>query len=153
MSAFETKTVGERIEIEGRRHGAHRSGTVLEVLGAPGREHYLVEWDSGERSVYYPERHEEGRRPVRADKPARKPPAATPAAERPSERLTARPGDRLVIHGHYQGEPERDAEILEVRGPDGGPPFLVRWSDTGRESIVYPGGDAVVEALAAHRRR
>lgn len=59
-------------------------------------------------------------------------------------RLRVRPGDRLVIHGHRLGEPERDAEILAV-GPGGRPPFRVRWSDTGRESIVYPGPDARVE--------
>jgi hypothetical protein len=58
--------------------------------------------------------------------------------------LYARPGDRLVIHGHRLGEPERDAEILEV-GENGGPPFRVRWSDTGRETLVFPGPDASVE--------
>lgn len=62
----------------------------------------------------------------------------------------ARAGDRLVIHGHRLGEPERDAEILSV-GAAGRPPFRVRWSDTGRESIVYPGPDARVEHLE-HRR-
>ncbi len=58
--------------------------------------------------------------------------------------LRASPGDRLVIHGHHQGEPARDAEILEVLGEDGGPPFLVRWED-GHESQFYPGSDAHVE--------
>jgi len=58
--------------------------------------------------------------------------------------LAARPGDRLVIHGHRLGEPERDAEILAV-GAGGAPPFRVRWSDTGREALLYPGSDARVE--------
>jgi len=62
--------------------------------------------------------------------------------------LTARPGDRFVIKGHRVGQPDRDAEILEVRGPDGGPPFLVRWSDDGHVGLVYPGSDATVEHLA-----
>jgi hypothetical protein len=66
--------------------------------------------------------------------------------------LRARPGDRLVIRGHRLGEPVRDGEILEVRGADGGPPFRVRWEDTGAETILFPGTDAYVEQLAPRRR-
>ena len=54
-------------------------------------------------------------------------------------------GDRIVIRGHKVGEHERDGEILEVRGEDGGPPYLVRWSDDGHESLIYPGTDAYVQ--------
>jgi len=67
--------------------------------------------------------------------------------------VKASPGDRLVIHPHHQGEPERDGEILQALGRDGGPPFRVRWEDGGRETILYPGSDAVVEHLARPRRR
>ena len=35
--------------------------------------------------------------------------------------------------------------ILEVRGPEGAPPYLVRFAD-GHESLVYPGGDCEIEA-------
>ncbi|NRQ37542.1 DUF1918 domain-containing protein [Nonomuraea sp. NN258] len=35
-------------------------------------------------------------------------------------------------------------EIVEVRGPDGQPPYIVRFPD-GRESSVYPGPDTVIE--------
>jgi hypothetical protein len=59
--------------------------------------------------------------------------------------LRAEPGDRLVIRGHHQGELERDAEILEVLGEDGAPPFVVRWQDDGHVSRLYPGSDAYVE--------
>ena len=59
--------------------------------------------------------------------------------------LTAAVGDRLVIRGHRVGEPERDAEIIEVRGPDGTPPFVVRWDDDGHESLMFPGTDAYVQ--------
>lgn len=59
--------------------------------------------------------------------------------------LRASPGDRLVIHGHHVGEPERDGEILEVLGEDGAPPYLVRWSDDGHVSRFYPSSDAYVE--------
>jgi Domain of unknown function (DUF1918) len=62
-----------------------------------------------------------------------------------SSNLRASAGDRLVIHGHHTGEPERDAEIVEVLGEDGAPPFLVRWSDDGHVSRFYPSSDAYVE--------
>lgn len=59
--------------------------------------------------------------------------------------MRAQVGDHLVIHGHRVGEPDRDGEILEVRGDDGGPPYRVQWSADGHESIVYPGSDAYVQ--------
>jgi hypothetical protein len=55
-------------------------------------------------------------------------------------------GDRIVIKGHHVGEPDRDAEILEVKGTDGGPPFVVRWSDSGHVTTFFPGGDAEVHS-------
>lgn len=73
------------------------------------------------------------------------PPAAR--ASGPGASARAEPGDRLVIRGHHIGEPDRDAEILEVRGAEGGPPFLVRWEDGGRTSLIYPGSDATVQRL------
>lgn len=80
------------------------------------------------------------------------PPAPPPTAREgrsPDGSPRAEAGDRLVIRGHHLGEPDRDAEILEVRGPDGGPPFLVRWEDGGRVSLIYPGSDAAVQRLRA----
>lgn len=62
--------------------------------------------------------------------------------------LKANPGDALVIIGHRVGEPERDAEILEVKGAEGGPPYLVRWSDDGHVGLVFPGSDARIRPLA-----
>jgi len=59
--------------------------------------------------------------------------------------LRAVEGDRLVVRGYRIGEPERDAEILEVLGSDGAPPYLVRWSDDGRVSRIYPSSDIYVE--------
>lgn len=61
-----------------------------------------------------------------------------------SSGLHAAVGDRLIVHSLHVGEAVRDAEILEVRGADDGPPFLVRWSDTGHEGLVFPGPDAEV---------
>jgi hypothetical protein len=62
--------------------------------------------------------------------------------------MFAQPGDRLVIHGHRVGESDRDAEILEVRHQDGTPPYVVRWSDSGHEALVFPGPDAFVQHFA-----
>lgn len=59
-------------------------------------------------------------------------------------------GDRLVIRSRHLGEPVRDGEILEVQHEDGSPPYRVRWEDTGRESLVYPGPDATVQHFASH---
>jgi hypothetical protein len=57
-------------------------------------------------------------------------------------------GDRLVIKGHREGEHDRDAEILEVHGAEGGPPYFVRWSEDDHVGLVFPGSDAVVERFA-----
>jgi hypothetical protein len=58
--------------------------------------------------------------------------------------MQAKKGDRLHIHGRSVGVADQVAEIIEVRGEHGGPPYLVRYPD-GREKLVYPGPDAVVE--------
>ena len=62
--------------------------------------------------------------------------------------MQARVGDRIVIRGHHVGESIRDGEILDVRGPDGGPPYIVRWEDSGHETLFFPGSDALIEHLA-----
>jgi len=54
-------------------------------------------------------------------------------------------GDKIVIRGHHVGEADRDAVILDVEGPDGAPPYRVRWSDDGHEGVFFPGEDASVE--------
>jgi hypothetical protein len=59
--------------------------------------------------------------------------------------MNAAVGDRVVVHGAHVGDHVRDGEIIEVRGEGGEPPYLVRWSDTGHESLLYPGADATVE--------
>jgi hypothetical protein len=53
-------------------------------------------------------------------------------------------GDRLSVHSHVVGHPERRGEIIDVRGADGTPPYVVRFED-GHEALVYPGPDAVVQ--------
>lgn len=63
--------------------------------------------------------------------------------------MQANVGDRLIVTGHHQGEPNRDADILEVRGLNGGPPYVVRWSDTGDETFFFPGPATVVQHFEA----
>jgi len=64
--------------------------------------------------------------------------------------MQAKPGDRIIIKGHRVGEPERDCEVIEAHGADGGPPYLVRWGDSGEEGLFFPGSDASVEKVRAH---
>jgi len=53
----------------------------------------------------------------------------------PAQRsVRARVGDRIVVHGHRVGRPERNGEVSEVLGEDGAPPFMVRWEDDGRRA-------------------
>jgi hypothetical protein len=52
-------------------------------------------------------------------------------------------GDRLIVHGTHVDDKVKDGEILEVRGENGGPPYLVRWED-GHEGLVFPGPDATI---------
>lgn len=58
--------------------------------------------------------------------------------------MQAKTGDRIHVNGMHVDDHERDGEILEVRGTDGAPPYVVRWLDTGHETLVFPGPDAVV---------
>ena len=58
----------------------------------------------------------------------------------------------MVIKSHHVGQAERDAEILEVHGKKGEPPFLVRWLDDGHEVLVFPGSDAIVESRTKKER-
>lgn len=53
-------------------------------------------------------------------------------------------GDRIIVHGVHVDEANRDGEILEVRGSDGTPPYVVRWSDNGHEGLFFPGADALI---------
>jgi hypothetical protein len=59
--------------------------------------------------------------------------------------MQAKAGDRIVIKGHHVGEPDRDCQVIEVHGDDGGPPYLVRWEDSDHPTLFFPGSDASVE--------
>jgi Domain of unknown function (DUF1918) len=57
--------------------------------------------------------------------------------------MHAKVGDRLVVEGNRDTAPRREGDVVEVRGTDGGPPYLIRWND-GHEGLTYPGPDAHV---------
>ena len=67
--------------------------------------------------------------------------------------MRASVGDRLVIKGHNVSDHDRVAEILEVHGEDGGPPYLVRWDEDGHEGLFFPGSDATVQHFPHHAPR
>lgn len=58
--------------------------------------------------------------------------------------MRASVGDEIVVRGHHVGDQDRHGVILEVRSADGGPPYVVRWSD-GHEGLFFPSSDATVE--------
>jgi len=58
--------------------------------------------------------------------------------------MRAMVGDRLHVHSRVVGASDQTSEIIEIRGPGGEPPYLVRRED-GHEALVFPGADASVE--------
>ncbi|MFI7063625.1 DUF1918 domain-containing protein [Kribbella sp. NPDC050124] len=56
--------------------------------------------------------------------------------------MRASAGDWLVVEGTHLNEHQRHGHILEIHGPNGEPPYLVRWADTGTESLFAPGPGA-----------
>jgi hypothetical protein len=58
--------------------------------------------------------------------------------------MEAKVGDRLVIESNRVGQARKVGEVLEVRGTNGEPPYLVRWTD-GHEGLMFPGPDAHID--------
>lgn len=63
--------------------------------------------------------------------------------------MRASPGARIVLAATHVGEPTRDGRIVEVHGPDGGPPYVVEWSD-GHTGLLFPGPGAVLHMSEPH---
>jgi hypothetical protein len=59
--------------------------------------------------------------------------------------MRATVGDEIHVHGRTVGAGEQRGEIIEVRGDDGAPPYVVRFAD-GHEGLIFPGSDCEVEA-------
>lgn len=62
--------------------------------------------------------------------------------------MHAQAGDKIMIEAHHIGEPRRDCVIVEVRGEDGQPPYVVQWADVEHETLFYPGPDASIVPYA-----
>lgn len=58
--------------------------------------------------------------------------------------MHAQPGDWLIVERADGDHEARRGVIEEVRSPNGGPPYWVRWFDTGHEGLVFPGPDVRV---------
>lgn len=64
--------------------------------------------------------------------------------------MRAAVGSWLVVHGRTVGGGVREGQVVEVPHADGSPPYVVRWLDTDRLSIVFPGPDTTVQETAPH---
>lgn len=63
--------------------------------------------------------------------------------------MQAAVGDQLHIHSRSVGMMDQKGEIVEVRGTDGQPPYMVRFED-GHEGLIYPGPDCNIERREAN---
>jgi hypothetical protein len=59
--------------------------------------------------------------------------------------MHAHKGDHLIVKGHTVGSRDRVGLIVDLRGADDGPPYVVEWNDAPGEHLVWPGPDAFVE--------
>jgi hypothetical protein len=59
--------------------------------------------------------------------------------------VKAKVGDRLIEEGTHVGDHRRIGVITALRHDDGSPPYVVRWLESGDETVVYPGSDARIE--------
>lgn len=64
--------------------------------------------------------------------------------------MKAKVGDRIICQPNTVGAPQREGEIQDT-GPDGQPPFEVRWAD-GHETIFTPGPDALIQPKKGGKR-
>ncbi len=51
--------------------------------------------------------------------------------------MKASVGDRIVVVSTKVDGPVRDGVVVELRHPDGTPPYLVRWSDDGEPALFF----------------
>jgi hypothetical protein len=63
--------------------------------------------------------------------------------------MRATVGDRILLLSQHENGLDLDGEILEVRGADGGSPYVVRWSDSGNEVLLFPGAEVRID-LRSH---
>lgn len=61
--------------------------------------------------------------------------------------MHARVGDEIVVRGTTDGVGERDGEIVGLHHADGSPPYDVRWAESEKVTVYFPGPDAAVRHL------
>jgi Domain of unknown function (DUF1876)/Domain of unknown function (DUF1918) len=59
--------------------------------------------------------------------------------------MRAHAGDHIVVASPATGGVVRDGKIIEVRGTDGAPPYVVLWSDRPKAVLYFPGADAHID--------
>lgn len=69
---------------------------------------------------------------------------APPTTANENRPMRANLGDRIEVAGHTVGSAARSCVIVEVRGADGAPPYIVHWDgeDTAHDHLYFPGPDA-----------
>ncbi|GHA79915.1 DUF1918 domain-containing protein [Streptomyces termitum] len=58
--------------------------------------------------------------------------------------MQASVGDTLLVHGRTVGQHDRTAQVVQVLGEHGAPPYRVKFEDDGHEALMSPGPDTVV---------
>lgn len=66
--------------------------------------------------------------------------------------MQAHAGDWLTVQSGRDSQHARRAAILATAA-GGGPPYSVRWLDTGKEGLLFPGPDAQVVPAKEQKRR
>ena len=61
--------------------------------------------------------------------------------------MKAHVGDMIEVRSRHIDDLVRRGQVLEVRGEDGAPPYLMQWDDNPHKCIYFPGSDAVVRHL------
>jgi hypothetical protein len=67
-----------------------------------------------------------------------------PAVTTRRSTMRATVGDRIMVASGVVGGAVREGVVTACPHGDGTPPYQVRWSDTGEETLVFPGSDTVV---------
>ena len=60
--------------------------------------------------------------------------------------MEAQVGDRITMAAEHVGQATREGTIVEVKGPGGGPPYVVRWAD-GHTGLIHPGPGSVLKCV------
>ena len=58
--------------------------------------------------------------------------------------MHAEVGDWVVVESAKVDGVRREGRVVELRHPDGSPPYMVQWLDDGETTLTFPGPDARV---------